>query len=243
MVRPWPDGYAVAFDCESDCGFEDIAGYTREEKIAKVMQFTVICARVIPTHAVVRGASADDVLAQSTMLTWWRDVAEIGCTPIDSLLDIFDDAEVIVGYNILSFDFPLLKRFYGRGPKALQRYALHRCKALDIMVRVRDVCGVYYKLDKLLLENDLSLKIGDGAKAVRLWNDGKRDELEAYCAEDVALTTRLALAETLTVCGHTVIQQQVHGLRSAIAAARAASHKRTRKDAQGQDTEEEFVMV
>lgn len=236
----WADGYSVVFDCESDCGFAEVAGYTREEKIAKFMQFTVVCAQVIRSSAVVWGASADDVLRESEKLTWWRDVAQRGDTPVDSLLALFDGADVIVGYNCLCFDFPLLKRFYGKGSAALQRYASHRSKCLDIMARVHDVCGVYYKLDALLTANGLEAKIGHGSKAIQLWHDGRREELQAYCASDVELTARLALLETLG-CGNVVATHNVHGLRSAIAASREASaHKRVRAP---DNDAEEFVVV
>ena len=70
-----------------------------------------------------------------------------GCTRRHSsrrtaFVDIFDGAEVIVGFNCLAFDFPLLQRFY----TSKKRYLAHRCKCLDIMTRVRDVTDDYYKL-------------------------------------------------------------------------------------------------
>lgn len=242
----WPNGYVIIFDCESDSGFSDVAGYTRDEKVSRFMQFTCICAAIVPSNVVVRNAIPDDVLAQATRMTWWRDVAEEGGTPIDTLLDLFDGADVIVGYNCLAFDFPLIRRFYRPISKlnATQRYIEHRSKTLDIMARVRDVSGTYYKLDKLLMDNGLPTKCGDGQKAVQMWAANEREELEQYCATDVDLTAKLSLFENININGpqKLCIPHHVHGLRSAIASKRASgSQKRLRNP----DTEEdeEFVLL
>ena len=241
----WPGGYVVTYDCESDCGFSDVPAHIRDEYITKRMQFTCICASVIPTSVVVRNASPDEVLAQATKMTWWRDVAEEGCSPIKSLLDLFDGADVIVGYNCLAFDFPLIKRFYKPvgGLTATQRYMEHRSKTLDIMARVRDVSGVYYKLDELLAYNDLPVKCGNGQTAVELWVAMNRPSLEMYCALDVELTARLSLLENLNIFRPTLLTlpQHVHGLRSAIAARRASGAQKRLRDKE--DDEESFVLV
>jgi|SaaInlV_125m_DNA_1040241.scaffolds.fasta_scaffold04042_4 hypothetical protein len=188
--------YVVVFDCESDCGFGDVFGRARDEIIHRYMQFTCICALVIPTNAIQSHVSTDEIISRSRSMTWWRDVSESStATPIDSLLDTFDRAKAIVGFNCLAFDFPLIKRFY----TSQKRYLEHRCKCLDIMTRVRDVTCDYYKLDKLLKDNELSSKIGDGRTAIKLWQEGRRDELEAYCLRDVELTARLGLLKELCV--------------------------------------------
>lgn len=247
MVAPdrWPGGYVVVYDCESDCGFSDVAGYTRDEKITRYMQFTCICASVIPSSSIVRNATPEEVVAQATKMTWWRDIAEEGCSPIDSLLDLFDGADVIVGYNCLAFDFPLIRRFYKpvSGLSAVQRYIEHRSKTLDIMTRVRDVTGAYYKLDKLLMENGLPVKCGDGQKAVQMWAANDRDSLERYCAMDVDLTAKLSLLENINVNGQQRLSlpQHVHGLRSALAARRATGAQKRLRDKEGDN--EGFVLV
>jgi len=216
----------VVFDCESDSGFGGATGNVeRMEVITHSMQPTVVTAVVVPSSLVLSGADEQTVLQRCVRKSWWRDVAEEGSNPFVSLIALFDKAEVIVGYNSLGFDFPLIKRFYRKDAQrsAEERYFHHRSKSLDVMLRIRDATGRYFKLDRVLSDNGLPVKIGDGQKAIALWNDQKRDELEAYCAADVELTLRLSLKDSLRLEGVAGrFSGQVHGLRSAIAARRAA---------------------
>ncbi len=217
-MRTMDTKYVAVFDCESDSGFGDVFGRARDEIIHRYMQFTCICALVIPIDAIQSRVSTDEIISQSKRMTWWRDVSESNtATPIDSLLDIFDSAEVIVGFNCLAFDFPLIRRFYA----SQTRYLKHRCKCLDIMTRVRDVTDDYYKLDKLLRDNELSTKIGDGSTAITLWQEERRDELQAYCLCDVELTARLGLLNELHIRDkHSTktftIAENVFGIRAAL---------------------------
>lgn len=224
--------FCVVFDIETDGGVpRGLPPAEREAFLQRMMQFTVACAVTLPSAAVEERASPEEVMRACQARSWWRDVAELGSSPVESLLDLFDEADVIVGYNCLQFDFPVLRRFYGMGGRgalrAEQRYLDHRAKTLDVMLRVRDASGTYLKLDALLQSAGLESKSGDGAAAVRLWEAGSRDELEAYCAMDVRVTARLALEEQLTLPTGQVLGHQVHGLRAAIAAQRAAQRAAT----------------
>lgn len=235
------DRYCVVFDCESDTGVPNVAPQDREMHIQRFMQFTVTCALKIPSEAILEQRSQDDIIAASTPMHWWRDVAVGNAkgNPIEDLLTLFDDADVIVGFNCLQFDFPLLYRFYKMSQRSsetpLQRYMNHRAKCLDIMLRLRDATGSYVKLDTVLKGNGLPTKSGSGKDAVRLWADGEREKLLDYCKTDVEVTARLALTETLRL--HDVnIPHHVHGLRCAMASRYAVRMKRKCE-------EEEFVIV
>lgn len=213
--RPACEEYAVVFDCESDSAFADLPGRTHEEKL-KFMQFTVICALVVPVELIRNGASADEIVDASFEHSWWRDVAEEGGNPISTLLDLFDGAKLIVGYNCLGFDFPLVRRHYRSSlghARDHQRYVDHRSKTLDLMARARDATGEYFKLDYLLKRNGLQTKSSNGLQAIKMWDEGRRDELQDYCATDVALTAKLALQDTIHVSDYLEIDSRVFGLR------------------------------
>lgn len=211
-------GYVVVWDCESDGSFKFTPGSTHEEKI-KSMQFTVLTGVVIPVEAINGNSSAEDIMAHSTAHVWWRDSAELGSNPVVSLLELFDHAELIVGYNCLGFDFPLIRRFYHRTtafPDPVSRYLMHRSKTLDVMARVRDATGTYYKLDALLKCNGLETKTGDGLQAIRLWEDGKRSELANYCLNDVIVTAKLALLSRVRVYDNAFVSEPCVGISAAL---------------------------
>lgn len=239
------EGYCVVFDCESDCGVPRcVSPQERDLHIERYMQFTVICALQIPSQMVLERRSHEEILRASKRFCYWRDGEKESTNPnpVHHLLELFDGADVIVGFNCLGFDFPLLKRFYIMGQARVapssQRYMDHRSKCLDIMMRVRDATGMYTKLDNLLKTNSLPTKSGDGAEAITLWSNDERDKLKDYCATDVDVTARLALTETILVeagARTVTVQHQVHGLRCALAAVRAAGFKRER--------EEDYVLV
>ena len=194
----------------------------------------------MPSNVVLESSDWNAVEKHTKRLTFWRDEAADGCTPVDELLKLFDDAEVIVCFNGLGFDFPLLRRFYRplNGCSAPQRYVLHRSKTLDIMARARDATGLYMKLDLLLMENGLATKTGDGLQAVKLWRCQKRKELSDYCHMDVELTLRLSLVDGMKAKG-VELGANVNSLAYAINASRAHTRKRTRDVAE----EEDFVRV
>lgn len=225
------DPFCVVFDCESDCSFAECAGGTRDDKLHNHMQFTTLCAAVVPSQPVLERAGWDAIKQATTRRTFWRDEAAAGGTPLDELLALFDRAEVIVCFNGLGFDFPLIRRFYrpAGGLSAPQRYVRHRSKALDIMARARDACNLYFKLDLLLAQNGLATKTGDGLKAVKLWRENKREELAAYCYMDVELTLRLALVDGMQTPAGVCMDACVNSLEYAIKARRAHPGKRARE--------------
>jgi hypothetical protein len=238
--HPAPESFCVVFDAETDCAFKECPGADKDEKLHRYMQITTLCAAVVPSKLVVEGSDWKYVKEHTKKLTLWRDEAADGCTPFDELLKLFDDAEVIVCFNGLDFDFPLLRRFYRplEGCSATQRYVHHRSKTLDIMARARDSTGLYMKLDLLLAENGLSTKTGDGLKAISLWRDQKRDELADYCYMDVELTLQLALCKGMHAKG-VQMGAQVNSLEYFIKAHRANTRKRPREDLDA----DEFVIV
>ena len=191
------------------------------------MNFTVTCAAVIPLRAVLSELSADEAMRQVAHHSFWRDDNR-PAFPVEKLLDLFDGAAAIVGYNHLAFDFPLLQRFYTNfGPdgktRGLVRYFAHRAKSLDLMTRVQDAVGWRPKLDALLKENGMRPKTASGAEAVRMWEQQRREELEEYCRVDTEQTLRLALLRGPLSCDGTSVPEEAFGLRPFLAARAGAS--------------------
>jgi len=223
----------VYFDCESDCTFRSVGVVGRDESF-KRMQATVVCALAVDEELCTFGGTADHALASATAFHWWRDVAEPGKGPFDSLLKLFDEAVCIVAYNGLDFDFPLLRKHYGKGVKATKRYIEHRTKCHDPFSKLRAATDMWFKLDVLLAYNKLPAKIGNGLDAIAMWEKGEREPLRLYCLHDVQALLKLTFLPMLDVLNVGLLPNHVHGIASAVAGIRAV---------QAPVEDEEFVMI
>lgn len=238
------EAFCIAFDAESDSCVPNVCNRDREMHIMRFMQFTVLSAMKIPSFMIRDGKNTEEIVQASQKMSWWRDIATgNSSSPLEDLLLLFDKAEVILGYNCLSFDFPLIFRFYAMSKNSAlqprQRYIFHRCKTLDLMTRIRDVTGTFFKLDVVLSSNDLPTKSGSGADAPKLWESNKREDLQKYCLQDVEVTLRLALKEELTLENVTV-KSQSYGLFSALGSSLVYN---SRKRNRSVEKDEEFVII
>ena len=105
--------------------------------------------------------------------------------------EIVNQAETIVGFNSVSFDDELME---ANGIKIKTTY--------DLLCEVRVASGqppFYtpgltrggYNLDAIAAANLGKKKTGSGALAPILWQQGKKDEVVAYCLNDVELAVNL----------------------------------------------------
>jgi len=102
-----------------------------------------------------------------------------------SLIDEFAKFDLIVGFNLLRFDYWVLSGYYsGVG-------ALLRRKTLDIMAELRRNLGYRVSLDNVSKSTLGRTKMGPGAHAPTLFREGRLEELAIYCKQDVALTRDL----------------------------------------------------
>lgn len=90
------------------------------------------------------------------------------------------DADLLVGYNIKYFDFPVLQPYVA--------CKLAELPALDLLEEIEKVIGHRVGLDNVAKATLGRGKIGSGLDAIYYWRDGKIDELKKYCLEDVRLT-------------------------------------------------------
>ena len=217
----------VIFDCESD---------GRPETISECPDFTNVQCTVVCAIEWTTGTSFEE----ATKIVCWRDVVPSrGVGPFTPLFDAFDRADLIVGYNCLDFDFPLLFKYYGR--RHLQRYQGHRLKTLDVFTRIRAVTGSWPKLDYLLKCNGLESKTSSGAEAVKMWESGEREKLQSYCEADVFLTAKLAMLPHIMMNGMR-IPEHVYGIRPTLESVMYRSRP-TKSVATASDDEKEYVLV
>ena len=100
---------------------------------------------------------------------------------------LIDSHDLIVGFNILNFDWKLLEAFSVQIP---------RDKIYDIYLEIKRAAdaGKYdkgFNLKNLAIVNNISQKSGDGAIAPEMWQQGKQKEVIDYCLQDVKVTKEL----------------------------------------------------
>jgi DEAD/DEAH box helicase domain-containing protein len=93
--------------------------------------------------------------------------------------------ERIVGYNLLHFDYRVLRAYV---PDVESRL---RPATLDLLDHLHRALGFRVSLDRLAAVNLNRRKSGDGLQCVQRWREGRRDLVVSYCRDDVALTRDL----------------------------------------------------
>lgn len=90
-------------------------------------------------------------------------------------------ADLVVGYNIVSFDYEVLHHY-----TILDLHSsLH---TLDLLVEIEKVAGHRLKLEDIA-QGTLGLgKTAEGLDAIRWWREGKFMEVAEYCCFDVKVT-------------------------------------------------------
>ena len=99
------------------------------------------------------------------------------------LWPILESADMLVTFNGEHFDIPLLNKYYHGD--------LLKIKSVDLLKEMQKSAGRRMKLDQIA-EGTLGVnKSGDGLLAVKLWREGRVEELKKYCIDDVRITKDL----------------------------------------------------
>ena len=92
---------------------------------------------------------------------------------------------MVVGFNILRFDYSVLSMYADRD--------LQELPTLDMLAEIKKILGYRVSLDNLAQATLGAKKSADGLQALRWWKEGKVDEIAKYCRQDVAVTRDLYL--------------------------------------------------
>lgn len=101
------------------------------------------------------------------------------------LWSLIEHADRVIGFNLDGFDYGVLQKYY--------RGNIFELPTLDILTEFKKDHGFRIKLDSIVKETLGEGKSGDGLQAIRLYEQGKIDELKKYCLDDVRLTRDLFL--------------------------------------------------
>jgi len=102
---------------------------------------------------------------------------------IAKLIDLLLEADLVVGYNIIGFDYEVLRGYPAR--------ALHTLPTFDIMFDLEQRLGFRPKLDSVASATLGVGKSADGLQALEWWRNGEVEKIIEYCREDVRVTRDL----------------------------------------------------
>ncbi|MDO8627262.1 MAG: hypothetical protein Q7K42_02250 [Candidatus Diapherotrites archaeon] len=99
------------------------------------------------------------------------------------LLELLRKADLIVGHNLLRFDYVVLQPYFQKDIAKL----LHN-KTFDTLVELEKLTGVWTSLDDLCRRNIGISKTVDTLKIPKMWRDGQQDEVKDYLLNDLKMT-------------------------------------------------------
>lgn len=101
----------------------------------------------------------------------------------EALEPLLRTADLVIGFNTIHFDYPVLASILGEWVLELPSY--------DIMQKVQAVLGHRLSLDALAKATLGTTKTGSGLDALHYYAQGDWQSLERYCLQDVKLTRDL----------------------------------------------------
>jgi len=147
----------VVFDVETQRSFDEVGGRTQFHKLGV-------------SAAVAYRYDVDEFL-------------EVTEEDIGRLIDLLFEADLVVGYNILGFDYEVLSAYTDRDLRALP--------TVDLMRDLEAKLGFRPKLDSVVQPTLGVGKSADGLQALEWWRRGELDKIVAYCRDDVRVTRDL----------------------------------------------------
>lgn len=102
---------------------------------------------------------------------------------LSKLFPILENCSYIIGYNVRSFDIPVLQGYY---PGKVEIFP-----AFDILEDIREKIGRRLALNDVISATLGKKKTGHGLMAIDYYKEGKWEELKRYCLDDALLTNEL----------------------------------------------------
>lgn len=102
---------------------------------------------------------------------------------LSGLYTKLEHASLLIGFNIVSFDLPVLQAYY---PGDVSQF-----KTLDILDDIKEKLGFRLALNDVVGATLGLKKTGHGLHAIELYKEGKFNELRSYCENDVDVTRKL----------------------------------------------------
>ncbi len=100
---------------------------------------------------------------------------------VEALLAELSAADRVIGFNILQFDYEVLRRY-------APRFNFGSLKTLDMLLDLRRALSFRVPLDSLARACLGATKSAGGIESVKWFRAGERDKVAEYCKSDVDIT-------------------------------------------------------
>ena len=101
----------------------------------------------------------------------------------EKLWEIIEDTDVMIGYNSIFFDLPLLNKY--------APFDLKQKDHIDILRTIKSSIGRRVSLNSVASGTLGTTKLGDGLDAITWWKEGEIDKIKEYCLKDVEITKKV----------------------------------------------------
>jgi DEAD/DEAH box helicase domain-containing protein len=115
-----------------------------------------------------------------TFSTARGDYTIYGEKQVDGLIKDLQRADLVVGFNILRFDYEVLHGYTS--------FDLSQLPTLDLMVDLQNTLNHRLSLDSIATATFGVEKTAEGLQAIRWFKEGKLAEIAEYCCYDVKIT-------------------------------------------------------
>jgi DEAD/DEAH box helicase domain-containing protein len=115
-----------------------------------------------------------------TFSTVRGDYTIYGEKQVNDLLADLQRADLVVGFNVLRFDYEVLHGY--------TTFDLRQLPTLDMMVELQNTLNHRLSLDSIATATFGVEKTAEGMQAIRWFKDGRLADIAEYCCYDVKLT-------------------------------------------------------
>ena len=95
-------------------------------------------------------------------------------------------ADQVVGFNVINFDYEVLRAYLPEEP-----YALRSIRTTDMLNDIFRTLGFRLSLDSVAKATLGTIKTADGLQSVEWFRNGELDKVAEYCKADVDITRRI----------------------------------------------------
>ena len=102
---------------------------------------------------------------------------------VDALIEHLQAADLVIGFNIIGFDYSVLRGY--------SKLDFRQLNTLDILREIHSHLNYRVSLDSLAKATLDTPKSADGLQALKWFKEGRLDLIEKYCRQDVEVTRKL----------------------------------------------------